>query len=145
MKTVAKQFSLIPGCCDEAEVPRVFVRDRGRHLSMTRNWPFTDNRDDLRAAGQAFGHAVLPFLRHGAVAGTLISGLAALEFQLTQSRGSRQIVESRMVPAEHASSGLQGSLQERLGLAIAALDLIKERQIVDARKRTGMLLALAHC
>ena len=68
-----------------------------------------------------------------------------MRFQLTQSRGSRQIVESRMVPAEHAPSGLQGSLQERLGLAIAALDLIKERQIVDARKRTGMLLALAHC
>src|SRR5258706_4933507 len=86
MKTVAKQFSLIPGCCDEAEVPRVFVRDRGRHLSMTRDWPFTDNRDDLRAAGQAFGHAVLPFLRHGAVTGILRACADAFEIAARYER-----------------------------------------------------------
>ena len=46
-----------------------------------------------------------------------------------------------MLLAEHALAGLERALIERLGLAVAALGLIQQRQIVDACERVGMLLA----
>ncbi len=46
-----------------------------------------------------------------------------------------------MVLAEHPLPGLQGALEERLGLAIAALSKVQFSQIADAGKRIGMLFA----
>ena len=45
-----------------------------------------------------------------------------------------------MLLAEHALAFLQRALIKRLGLAVAALVVIKGRQIVDAYKRSGMIL-----
>ena len=46
-----------------------------------------------------------------------------------------------MVLAQHTLARLQGAPVERLGLAVAALEVVQKRQIVDAGERLGMLLA----